>query len=221
MTEISALGARSASTPTSRQESAPTALASDFETFLKMLTAQARYQDPLEPIDSTEYAAQLAQFSMVEQQVQTNDALARLHQELGVSTLATLSGWIGKDARAQIPATFNGTAITVFPQTDSSATKAHLVVTDSAGKMVQRLEIPTSDQPFQWTGISESGSPLPTDTYTLSVESYNQDELVLAQAPEIYGRVQEVQSKAGEAVLFFEGGQSVSATDITALRDPV
>ncbi|MEP0702358.1 MAG: flagellar hook capping FlgD N-terminal domain-containing protein, partial [Lentilitoribacter sp.] len=53
---------------TSAQTETSNALASDFETFLKMLTAQARYQDPLEPIDSSEYAAQLAQFSMVEQQ---------------------------------------------------------------------------------------------------------------------------------------------------------
>ena len=47
--------------------SALSAVTSDFETFLNMLTAQAKDQDPLEPIDSTEYAAQLAQFSMVEQ----------------------------------------------------------------------------------------------------------------------------------------------------------
>ncbi len=37
-------------------------LSSDFETFIKMLTTQAKYQDPLEPLDSSEYAAQLAQF---------------------------------------------------------------------------------------------------------------------------------------------------------------
>ena len=53
-------------------------LSSDFETFIRMLTTQAKYQDPLEPIDSSEYAAQLAQFSMVEQQVKSNDILAQL-----------------------------------------------------------------------------------------------------------------------------------------------
>ena len=51
------------------------ALSADFETFIKMLTTQAKYQDPLEPLDSSEYAAQLAQFSMVEQQVLSNDLL--------------------------------------------------------------------------------------------------------------------------------------------------
>ncbi|MEM9127629.1 MAG: flagellar hook capping FlgD N-terminal domain-containing protein, partial [Pseudomonadota bacterium] len=59
------------------------ALTSDFETFLLMLTAQARNQDPLEPLDSSQYASQLAQFSMVEQQVQTNDLLSSLSNALG------------------------------------------------------------------------------------------------------------------------------------------
>ena len=56
-------------TTTGTSPSSTSALTSDFETFLKMLTTQARYQDPLEPLDSQEYASQLAQFSMVEQQV--------------------------------------------------------------------------------------------------------------------------------------------------------
>ena len=60
------------------QQQAAAVLSSDFETFLQMLTAQARYQDPLEPIDSSEYASQLAQFSMVEQQVLSNDLLTSL-----------------------------------------------------------------------------------------------------------------------------------------------
>ncbi|WP_435988127.1 flagellar hook capping FlgD N-terminal domain-containing protein [Sulfitobacter sp. SH22] len=43
---------------------AESVISSDFETFLKMLTTQARYQDPLEPIDSSQYSAQLAQFGL-------------------------------------------------------------------------------------------------------------------------------------------------------------
>ena len=56
---------------------------SDFTTFLKLLTAQLRNQDPLKPLDSTEFVAQLATFSSVEQQVKTNDTLATIQQLLG------------------------------------------------------------------------------------------------------------------------------------------
>ncbi len=86
-------------------------LSSDFETFLQMLTAQAKYQDPLEPIDSSAYAAQLAQFSMVEQQVQSNELLANLAEQLGGSNMAGMANWIGMEARTTEPAFFEGSPI--------------------------------------------------------------------------------------------------------------
>ena len=76
-----------ASPPTAGQSSpanaASGALASDFETFLKLLTSQLRNQDPLKPLDSTDFVAQLASFSAVEQQVNTN---TKLDQLLGALT---------------------------------------------------------------------------------------------------------------------------------------
>ncbi|MCH5375599.1 MAG: flagellar hook assembly protein FlgD, partial [Planctomycetes bacterium] len=90
-------------------------LTSDFNTFLKMLTAQARNQDPLEPLDSTQYASQLAQFSMVEQQVKTNDSLNLLSGQFGVSNMAALASWVGMEARAATTAYFDGSALTLSP----------------------------------------------------------------------------------------------------------
>ena len=120
-------------------------LASDFETFLKMLTAQARYQDPLDPIDSTEYAAQLAQFSMVEQQVLTNDRLAALSAGFDTFTAASLASWIGMETQAAAPAQFGGAPVTIAPSVAGGADAAVLVVKDASGAPVQRLPIGTSD----------------------------------------------------------------------------
>ena len=50
----------------------------DFETFLKILTAQIQNQDPINPIDSSDYATQLATFSSVEQQVLANSHLEKI-----------------------------------------------------------------------------------------------------------------------------------------------
>ena len=72
-------------------EESASVLSSDFETFLQILTTQARYQDPLEPIDSSEYAAQLAQFSMVEQQVQSNELLQALSAQMSASAIGQLN----------------------------------------------------------------------------------------------------------------------------------
>jgi flagellar basal-body rod modification protein FlgD len=55
-----------------------TVITADFQTFLQLLTTQLKNQDPLNPMESTEYATQLATFSGVEQQVRTNELLESL-----------------------------------------------------------------------------------------------------------------------------------------------
>ena len=59
----------------------------DFETFVKMLTTQLKNQDPLDPMDSANFASQLAAFSSVEQQVLTNNHLETIQTHLGSSEL--------------------------------------------------------------------------------------------------------------------------------------
>lgn len=196
------------------------ALTSDFETFLKMLTAQARYQDPLEPIDSTEYAAQLAQFSMVEQQVQTNDTLAKLVGSAGFSQLTKLAGWVGMEARVPAVARFQGVPISVSPNPEPRADQAFLIVADTDGKEVQRLPIPVSSDPIEWAGVASDGQPLAHGTYSFHVESRSAGEIIGTSAAETYGRVIETQIRDGSVVLILEDGQVVQSTDVTALRQP-
>ena len=52
-----------------------TKLAEDFDQFLKLLTTQLQYQDPLDPMDSGEFTNQLVSFSQVEQSISTNKNL--------------------------------------------------------------------------------------------------------------------------------------------------
>ena len=59
---------------TSKEAAEALKIEANFDTFLSLLTAQLRNQDPLEPVNSTDFVAQLAQFSAVEQQVQSNNA---------------------------------------------------------------------------------------------------------------------------------------------------
>lgn len=78
------------------QDSGPTST-SDFHTFLTLLTAQMRNQDPLKPMDSTEFVAQLASFSAVEQQIETNNKLGELLGVLSDSPTANPTEWLGKE----------------------------------------------------------------------------------------------------------------------------
>ena len=58
-------------------------LAGNFETFLSLLTAQLKNQDPLSPVDSNEFTGQLTQMAGVEQQLLTHDLLTALLEQSG------------------------------------------------------------------------------------------------------------------------------------------
>lgn len=64
----------------------------DYDAFLKLLVTQLENQDPLEPISETEFVAQLATFSNVEQNTRTNDRLASLITQTGLSQASQLVG---------------------------------------------------------------------------------------------------------------------------------
>ena len=95
----------STSTATSRIGSGTTALASNFETFLTLLTTQMKNQDPLSPLDSNEFTAQLTQMAGVEQQLLTNDLLTSLLAAQSAGGLDNASNYIGKQVTAAWTAT--------------------------------------------------------------------------------------------------------------------
>lgn len=194
------------------------ALSSDFNTFIRMLTAQARYQDPLEPLDSTQYAAQLAQFSMVEQQVLANDQLSALNASLATGNMAALAGWVGMEARALAPVAYSGQSVTIAPNPAAVADQAILIIADQRGVEMARREIPVSTQPYLWDGRDGAGSVMPYGTYSFAVESRAQGEVILVEAAEVYGRITEAQTLGGQIILAMEGGVLVPASAVTALR---
>jgi len=85
MTTTIPVGANSTTTSTSKT-------AVDYQSFLKLLIAEMKNQDPTKPMDSTAYVAQLATFSQVEQSVQTNTKLDQIMQSSALSQADALIG---------------------------------------------------------------------------------------------------------------------------------
>lgn len=206
--------------PTSQTKSEKAVLSSDFETFLKMLTTQMENQDPLNPMDSAEFATQLATFSSVEQQVMTNDLLTDLNTQIGALGMAQLSGWIGMEARADMPIAFEGAPVPLTLQTSDLADSAQLVIHDANGTLVQRLDIPTRGGEFAWAGLDAGGAPLPQGQYSATVESYSQGDVIQTHPAQVHAIITEARQNGAQTELVMAGGQTVSATDIAALRDP-
>ncbi|MFP1645433.1 flagellar hook capping FlgD N-terminal domain-containing protein [Pontitalea aquivivens] len=208
----------SAQTP--QEKPAGGMISSDFQTFLLMLTTQMQNQDPLNPIESSDYAVQLATFSGVEQQVRTNQLLEGLAAQMGVAGISQLAGWVGLEARAAAPVAFDGAPLTLAPNPATGADQAILVVKDASGNTVARDPLAVSDAPIQWDGSRLNGSLLPAGIYSFEIESYNSGVLLSSNPVDVYAEILEARGTPEGTVLVLRGGATVSAADVTALRQP-
>ncbi len=191
---------------------------SDFETFLLMLTAQARNQDPLDPMDSAQYASQLAQFSMVEQQVQTNDLLSVLAATMSSVNLDELASWVGMDVRTDSAFYFDGAPVTLFTEPDPAADEAVLVLRDADDNVIDRIAIPEPEAEFVWAGMDEAGTPLDAGHYSATLESYKDGKLLSETPVSVFNRVIEAQVGSNSVLLTLEGGEVISAGQVMAIR---
>jgi len=193
-------------------------ITSDYNTFLKMLTAQVKNQDPLDPMSSDDFSTQLATFSGVEQQVKTNELLAALTTQMGAAGMSQYANWIGLEARAEAPAYFDGIPISVSPKPAAGADNAELVVRDQDGHVVQRLPFTPSTDEIQWAGVSDTGTPFDDGLYSFEVESFSGDTLLGASKAEVYAEIIEAKNHDGATVLVLLGGAEINAIDVSSLR---
>jgi flagellar basal-body rod modification protein FlgD len=199
-------------------ETATGAAATDFQTFLTLLTTQLRNQDPLKPMESTEFVAQLASFSGVEQQIRTNDRLGDIFEALGGGASAGLADWIGKEVRAPAKGAFAGVPVEIATTPDPEADRAVLTVTNDFGQIVARRAVEPGARTIAWDGTDELGQGLPHGLYAFAVERYRGEELLGSAPGEVFGVVREVRLEDGAPSLILEGGGSVAVADVTALR---
>lgn len=153
-------------------------LASNFETFLSLLTAQLKNQDPLSPVDSNEFTAQLTQMAGVEQQLMTNSLLTALLDKQSSGGMSDAANYIGRDATAVWPTTElnNGQARWSY-ELAADAAKVTMSVVDGSGKTVWTGDAPdktTGIHDFTWDGKTTGGGQMDDGgVYTLKITATN------------------------------------------------
>jgi flagellar basal-body rod modification protein FlgD len=208
-----------ATTPVPTATGADASLGSDFEVFLQMLTAQMKYQDPLNPVDSTDYATQLATFSGVEQAVLTNDLLKSLNTQIAVGGLSDLASWVGREARSPAPAYFDGQPIEIFPQATGAADTNEIIVRDASGAEVQRIPYAPGSESIEWAGVQPNGAPMETGLYSFQIVGKANGEVTGQADVDVYSKVTEVRIESGQTMLILQGGAAIPSSQVTALRD--
>lgn len=197
----------------------PTAKA-DFSTFLTLLTAQLRNQDPLQPIDSTEFVAQLADFSIVEQQIQTNAKLDALAAESSAGSLAGFAGWIGREVATtdgKLHATGGPVAFLLPDSLPSGPLDA--LIRDERGAVLRRFPVvPNVDGQAVWDGRSEAGAPLGDRTVSISLKPRGAGDETAETAALVLRRVRAVSGGESGAVFELDDGTKILPERIAYLR---
>ncbi|HEY0925513.1 flagellar hook assembly protein FlgD [Brevundimonas sp.] len=194
------------SNASTRITSGSASLASNFETFLTLLTTQLRNQDPLSPLDSNEFTAQLTQMAGVEQQLLTNDLLTSLLAAQSAGGLDNASNYIGKEVTAAWSATSleDGEATWTY-ELGGTASAVKLQVLDGTGKVVwegagEGTGIGLHD--FTWDGKMTGGDTAEDGgVYTLKVTATNANGGAIDSQTLIRGRVTGVEMYDGAPYL--------------------
>jgi len=147
-------------------------LSGDYSNFLTLLTTQLKNQDPLSPMDTTQFTQQLVEFSGVEQQINGNK---KLDQLIGLQSTANAYGAVG----------FVGTQVAAnsdqLPlqnkkgkfdyKIEHTSGSALLKITNSAGQlvMVKQVDSTVGTHPVEWDGTDYTGAQLPDGAYTVNV----------------------------------------------------
>ncbi|MGB1209596.1 MAG: flagellar hook capping FlgD N-terminal domain-containing protein, partial [Paracoccaceae bacterium] len=139
-------------------EDSSTALTSDFETYLKMLTVQMENQDPLDPADASEFSVQLATFSSLEQQVYGNQLLEQMIASAGQSGGLDMVNLLGREALVDENATFTGTPIAVrIPDLPDHDTAVLRVENDFGGSFATQ-PLDKNARSIQWPPSADLGT---------------------------------------------------------------
>jgi flagellar basal-body rod modification protein FlgD len=214
-TVSSASNADPASVAKQAADASATGLNADFNMFLKLLTAQMQNQDPLSPMDSSQYTQQLVQYSQVEQSIKQNSTLSSILTSLGNAGLTQASSMIGKTVEvnsdtaglnATTPAQWNWYAGTAVD--DLTAT-----ITDSTGKTVETRKLDAGERTgsFSWDGKISDSTRVATDgIYTLKLEGLDANGNKVTVSPWAAGTVNNVQMVNGVVQLSINGAEYAS-----------
>lgn len=196
-------------------------LAGNFDTFLKLLTAQLQNQDPLEPMDSSQFTQQLVQYSGVEQNIYTNKNLETLIALQKSSGLGSAVGYIGREVAAPDDrAVLAGGQAHWNYTLPREATSVSLVVTDMSGQTIFSGTGPTGagENTVAWDGRTNSGASVPDGVYRLKIKALDSTGAELAAPTTLRGRVTGVETINGIVVLDL-GGVKLALDNITAVRE--
>ncbi len=195
-------------TPATNAANAQASLSDNFDTFLTILTAQIQNQDPLEPMDSSQFTEQLVQFSGVEQQIRVNSQLETLIRVTNSNAGASLSGYLGQQAEIDSAgAQYTGDPVNWRYTLPSDAAKATITVTDASGKVLYSKtatgdDLKAGPHDFAWDGeLNDGGTAKTNDPYWINVVAEDANTVAIKPLHSLVTTITGVDLTYGEPAL--------------------
>ena len=203
--------------------SASQTLSADMNTFLKLLTTQLQYQDPLDPMDTAEFTNQLVQYSSVEQAIQTNTKLDTLLQYNIANLGAQAVSYIGKTVQVlgDVMPLDGGKAKAAYTL-DKNVSSVTITVKDMNGKVVysESGETSSGTHEFKWDGKDSNGNQLEDGAYQIVVSTkVPAGETEANVTTTVFGKVTGVASDSNGVYIGLGDSVTAGLGDIVTIRN--
>ena len=178
--------------------------------FVRLMTAQLQFQDPMSPQDNTQMVAQMATFSQVAGISEMSSTLAGIANRLGTTTSSEAMSFVGRTILTEGKTAYERTAggIAGGVELANSATDVSVSISDRNGLTVKDIQLGKQDAgtiDFSWDGKDAEGNKVENGPYTVTVEAANGSTIVEAK-PLVWAPVETVSLSAGtEPVLNVTG----------------
>jgi len=216
-------GVSGTSTDTSKMSSSRTTIADNFDTFLNILTTQLKNQNPMEPLDTNQFTAQLVQFTGVEQQLKTNEFLETLMLSTQNTAKSEAVSYIGKQVTASgvTGSLTENDAVFWAYNAEGTVANANITIKNAAGNVVytQTGSLPAGAGEFRWDGIGSDGSKQKSGLYTINIEGTDLKGAKVGVSTSTLGVVTGVDF-TGDVPVLTVGNTKVAITDVTDVRVP-
>lgn len=175
-------------------EVAKSTLASNFTTFLQLLTTQLKNQNPLDPLDTNQFTQQLVQFAQVEQQLKSNDQLATLVSLQKTAQATQALGYVGQTVALDGQTSHLTSSGAGWNFNSAKPATATVTITNSTGATVfsGTYALNAGVQNFVWDGRNNSGVKQAEGDYKLSITAKDASGQSVAVSTEIQGVVDSV-----------------------------
>ncbi|MFT4703297.1 MAG: flagellar basal-body rod modification protein FlgD [Bradymonadia bacterium] len=193
------------------------------EEFMRLLMTQMQYQDPLKPMDNTQFVSQLAEFAGLEQLEHMSAGLDNVAMSQASNTSALMVSFIGKTVDVAAPElVVAGDQVSpVGFELAGDASEVEILIKDENGDVVRRLDAgarQSGTNEVIWDGLDDDGAPVADGLYSFQITATDTDGEAVTSNARVGRTVQGVSFQNGVPMLLLDGDSSVGLGNVIEVR---